>query len=72
MPRQELDRPSNPGAVAGRTQVYPVPPLPTRQRHNRRSTARKLSLRAVFVSGGGVRYDQIADKFVSGVRRISL
>ena len=43
------------------TQVCQVPPLPTRQRYNRRSTARKLSLRAVVVSGGGVRSDQIAD-----------
>src|SRR5450759_3918289 len=35
------------------------PPLPTCQRYYRRSTARKLSLRAVFGSGGGVRSDQI-------------
>ena len=42
-------------------------PLPTRQRDHRRSTARKLSLRAVFMSGGGVLSDQITDKLVSGV-----
>ena len=50
-----------------RTQVRRVPPLPTCQRYNHRSTARKLSLRAVFMSRGGVRSDQITDKFVSGV-----
>ena len=30
--------------------------------HYHRSTARKLSLRVVFVSGGGMRSDQIADQ----------
>ena len=44
-----------------RSQVQILPPLPTRQRYNRRSTARKHSLRAVVVSGKGVRSDQIAD-----------
>ena len=48
--------------ITRRSQVQILPPLPTRQRYNRRSTARKLSLRAVFVSGGGVRSDQIADR----------
>jgi 3',5'-nucleoside bisphosphate phosphatase len=43
----------DPNHAAVRSQVQILPPLPTRQRYNRRSTARKLSLRAVFVSGGG-------------------
>ena len=47
--------------ITRRSQVQILPPLPTRQRHNRSSAARKLSLRAAFVSGGGVRSDQIAD-----------
>src|SRR5664280_1696491 len=46
--------------ITRRSQVQILPPLPTRQRYNRRSTARKLSLRAVVVSGEGVRSDQIA------------
>ena len=40
--------------ITRRSQVQILPPLPTCQRYHRRSTARKLSLRAVFVSGGGV------------------
>jgi len=36
--------------------------LGTGQRYNRRSTARKLSLRAVVVFGGGVGRDQIRDQ----------
>jgi hypothetical protein len=45
--------------ITRRSQVQILPPLPTRQRYYRRSTARKLSLRAVFMYGGGVRSDQI-------------
>ena len=37
--------------ITRRSQVQILPPLPTRQRYNRRSTARKLSLRAVVGSG---------------------
>jgi hypothetical protein len=48
--------------ITRRSQVQILPPLPTRQRYYRRSTARKLSLRAVFVSGGGVGRDQIRDQ----------
>src|SRR5450631_3724825 len=44
------------------TQVFQVPPLPTRQRYNRSSTARKHCLRAVAVSGIGVGRDQIRDQ----------
>src|SRR5665647_3217532 len=62
MPRQELNQPGNPCAAKPRTQVFRVPPLPTCQRYNRRSTTRKLSLRVGFVSGGGVRSDQIRDQ----------
>jgi hypothetical protein len=47
--------------ITQRSQVQILPPLPTCQRYNRRSTARKLSLGAVVVSGEGVRSDQIAD-----------
>jgi len=52
--------------ITRRSQVQILPPLPTCQRYNRRSTARKLSLRAVFVCGGGVRSDQIADQIRLG------
>ncbi len=48
--------------ITRRSQVQILPPLPTCQRYNRRSTTRKLSLRVVFVSGGGVRSDQIRDQ----------
>jgi len=37
MPRQELNRAGNPGAATVRTQVCPVPPLPTRQRQKART-----------------------------------
>ena len=48
--------------ITRRSQVQILPPLPTRQRYYRRSTARKSSLRAVFVSAGGVHSDQIPDQ----------
>src|SRR5665647_1777893 len=48
--------------ITRRSQVQILPPLPTCQRYNRRSTTRKLSLRVVFVSGGGVRSGQIRDQ----------
>src|ERR1035437_11121571 len=48
--------------ITRRSHVQILPPLPTCQRYNRRSTTRKLSLRVVFVSGGGVRSDQTADQ----------
>ena len=48
--------------ITRRSQVQILPPLPTCQWYNRRSTARKLSLRAVFVFGGGVPSDQICDE----------
>ena len=48
--------------ITRRSQVQILPPLPTRQRYNRRSTARKHCLRAVGVSGIGVGRDQIRDQ----------
>ena len=72
MPRQVRNQPRNPSAATARTQVFRVPPLPTCQRYNRRSTARKLSLRAVFMCGEGVGRDQIRDQESSQVsRRVS-
>jgi len=62
MPRQVRNQPRNLGAATEPTQVFPVPPLPTCQRYNRRSTARKPSLRAVVMSGGGMGRDQIRDQ----------
>ena len=58
--------------ITRRSQVQILPPLPTCQRYNRRSTTRKPSLRVVFLSGGGVRSDQIRDQESSQVsRRVS-
>jgi hypothetical protein len=37
--------------ITRRSQVQILPPLPTRQRHNRRSTARKHCLRAFVMPG---------------------
>jgi hypothetical protein len=48
--------------ITRRSQVQILPPLPTCQRYNRRSTARKPSLRAVVMSGGGTGRDQIRDQ----------
>ena len=55
--------------ITRRSQVQILPPLPTCQRYNRRSTARKLSLRAVFMCGEGVGRDQIRDQESSPVSR---
>ena len=51
------------------TQVCQVPPLPTCQRYNRRSTTRKLSLRVVFVSGEVWFLTRSVTRSVSGVPR---
>ena len=55
--------------ITRRSQVQILPPLPTCQRYNRRSTARKFSLRAVFMSGEGVGRNQIRDQESSQVSR---
>jgi hypothetical protein len=57
--------------ITQRSQVQILPPLPTRQRYNHRSTARKPSLRAVVMSGGGMGRDQIRDRDRLGCPAVS-